>query len=50
MRVKTHTATVWIDTVLPGTWVIKNYVQTRNERKGFSFLRNVGINKQYAVP
>ena len=46
MTVKIHTATLWIDTVLPGTWVITNYVQARKERKGCSFLRNVDINKR----
>jgi hypothetical protein len=46
MRVKIHTATLWIDTVLPGTWVITNYVQPRKERVGCSFLRSVGINKR----
>ena len=45
MTVKIHTATLWINTVLPGKWVIKKYVQARKERKGCSFLRNVGINK-----
>jgi len=49
MSVKIHTATLWIDTVFPGTWIITNYVQTRKEKDAGYFETSVSTN-QYAVP
>ena len=50
MSVKIHTATLWIDAVLPGKWVLRTTFRLeRKERDAASSETSVSTN-EYAVP